>query len=181
MKKLFSIILFVASLTLLQGCLIFHKMSYEIDLETPQSGVAIVEITDIRSDARNEEEFNEDIDIIYNFIRKSDEFKKSLQEEGKELLEREIYLSGDTLNGRIKYSFKNINDVERIVMEDGFYFLTLPLEDSILSTNGEIIRSKTFKRILWDQSVKKLKFEILSFSFETNQFRSLVPYYEVNQ
>jgi hypothetical protein len=62
--------------------------------------------------------------------------------------------------------------------EDGFYFLTLTLEDSVLSTNGQLITSKDRKRILWDNSFKQLKFEILGNSFENEAYTKISSFFK---
>lgn len=176
MKKNFLII--AAASFLFSGCLIFHKVSYEIEFETDSSGTVQVEITDIRSDAETEEEFNEDKERLFGYMLVSDEFISTMKEEGKNIQSRELILRGDTLIGKATYAFQNGEKIEGIVFEDGFYYLTLPLEDSILTTNGEIIRSKNYKRILWDESNKVLKFEMLSFSFDDDVYRGLAPFYK---
>jgi hypothetical protein len=71
--------------------------------------------------------------------------------------------------------------VEKIKYEDGFYFLTLTLDDSILTTNGQIIYSRDHKRILWDKGFKVLKFEMLGYPFKTNEYTRLSPFLETNK
>lgn len=160
------------------GCLIFHKISYTIKVDG-NKGTAEVNIYDIRSDADSPSAFDEDKDYLFNYIWKSSEFIDDMKKEGKEITERNPYLSNDTLNGKIVFNFNKINDVEsNLIFEDNFYYLTIPLEDSVITTNGEIMQSKEFKRILWDSSFKELKFEILSFSFEEQRYRPMGYYFK---
>ncbi len=82
------------------------------------------------------------------------------------------------LDGKAEYAFNDINKVEGIRFEDGFYYLTLALDDSVISTNGQIIKSKEYKRILWDKSIKVLKFEMYSSGFDDNTFKALAQFYK---
>jgi hypothetical protein len=154
------------------GCLIFNRISYEIKTDG-KGGTAEINFYDLRSNAADPAEFEEDKKNLFEYIWKSDKFTVDMKKENKEIISRELYLSGDTLNGRVVFKFNNINGIENIVAEDGFYYLTLPLADEVLSTNGEVIESKEYKRILWDDSFEILKFEILSFSFDEERYRPL--------
>jgi hypothetical protein len=159
-------------LFLLNGCLIFNSVSYEITTEG-EGGTAVVHFYDIRSNAQNPSEFEEDKDNLFSYMWKSDKFIDDMKREGKVITERELYLEDNILNGRITFSFSKITDVENIMLEDNFYYLTLPLEDSVITTNGEIIESHEYKRILWDAGFNDLKFQILGFSFDEERYRPL--------
>lgn len=166
------VILFLVSAVIFSGCLIFHKISYHIKIDG-RKGLAVVHFTDIRSNAGDPSEFDEDKKSLFSYMWKSNTFVEDMKAEGKNILKRELYLSGDTLNGRISFQFDDIKGVENIMYEDNFYYMTLPLEDSVISTNGEIIRSAQYKRIIWDSSFEEIDFEILSFSFESERYRPL--------
>jgi hypothetical protein len=162
------------------GCLTFNKIAYEIILNKNDSGTANVVVTDLRSDAKNHSELEEDKNILFDHILKSDEFIKSMKDEGKDIFGRELYLKGDTLIAESDYKFSDINIVEGIVHEDGFYYLTLELADSVISTNGTIIKSKNYKRILWDDEIKTLKFEMLANTFENGEFTKLSQFFKAS-
>jgi hypothetical protein len=167
------IILFAGFFVILfNGCLIFHKISYEVKLEG-SSGTAEVVFYDLRSDAENPSEFEEDKNNLFDYMWKSSQFITDMQEQGKNIIERDLYLSNDTLNGRVVFTFSSINNVENIMLEDDFYYLTLPLEDSVMYTNGEIIKSQEYKRILWDSSFDEIEFDIMGFSFDEERYRPL--------
>ena len=51
MKTFFSLVNFLFFAALLNGCLIFHKMSYTINIDKDTTGTATVIVSDIRSDA----------------------------------------------------------------------------------------------------------------------------------
>jgi len=82
------------------------------------------------------------------------------------------------LNGNLSYSFTDISTVEGIQYQEPFYFLTLSLEDSVVSTNGEVIFSEGRKRIMWDNSIKTLKFEMFSADVEESNLVDLTKYFE---
>jgi hypothetical protein len=162
----------------LSGCIDFYKVSYEINLETPDKGTATVHIYDLRSDSIKEKDFETDRNNIFEFALKSDDFLKSMKQEGKIIKSRELYVVGDTLDANVVYKFNSITDVENMQHDAGFFYLTLEPRDSVISTNGQIIASKDRKRILWDKSTKNLKFEILSNTFEDKSYKMLGPYYK---
>lgn len=175
MKKI--TILFSLAISM-QGCLVFHTVSYEIKLADEKSGNVTMQVNDIRSDAMNVSELEEDKNQLFNFLLKSDEFVQQMKEEGKVITDRLLYKSEGKLNGTIEYSFSDISRVEGMVYEEPFYFLTLNLDDSVVATNGEIIVSEQHKRIMWDNSIKTLKFEMFSADLENGSLVELTKYLE---
>lgn len=175
-KSLFFFLILILIIISDTGCLVFNKISYEINLNENKSGTALLNITDITSDATDNEAFKQDTSALFSFMLKSDEFIEDMKNEGRFITSRKLILNDDNLNAEVKYDFNNIAGVEDIAYEDGFYFLTMDLTDSIISTNGEIIISKTYKRILWDDKQKVLKFAM--FSAETDAYRKLSTFYK---
>ncbi len=173
MMNLIKVIIGVVFILSFSGCLLFHKISYDVQIEENGRGTATVVFSDIRSDARSDNEFEEDKRNLFEYIYKSDDFITEIKKEGKNVVERELFVVEDTLKGKAVFKFSNINAVEGIVSEDGFFYLTLPVEDSVISTNGEIIQSKGYKRILWDGKLKNLYFEIYSTDFAEGKNRKL--------
>ncbi len=172
-------IFFFSAVLFLQGCLIFHKVSYEISLDGPTDGTASIVVHDIRSDALTELTFEEDKINLFEFALKSNDFVKQLETEGKHLIDRKLFSSGDTLKGNIVYKFQDISTTENISFENGFYYLQLTPEDSVISTNGEILAAEGKKMIMWDRSFSTLQFELFSTSFpEGTKSRELLPYLE---
>ena len=171
-----SKLLIILSAFLLQGCLIFHKVSYELTLNGAADGTAVITVHDIRSDAKTTLTFEEDKHNLFEFALKSNDFVRQMETEGKVLEDRELFNQNDTLVGRIVYSFNDINKVEKITFENGFYYLQLTAEDSVISTNGEIMTAKDKKMILWDRSFSVIKFEMFSTSFSSGESRELLKY-----
>jgi hypothetical protein len=176
MKYLFSLTVLLFSSLLLSGCLVFHSMSYTIDLENNQKGKATVVFRDIMSSSKDTSEFNTDKNNLFQYAWKSEDFIKQMADEGKTITSRDLYQNGDTLMGKVTFNFNDLSKVENISYESGFYYLTLTPEDSVLHTNGTIIRSKKFTRILWDNSMKTLQFEMLGFEKRVPELTSLSPY-----
>ena len=171
----FMIILLISCMN---GCLIFNTVSYEIKLNPDKSGTTTVRVNDIRSNAKTDENFEEDKNNLFSYMLKSNEFLESMKKNRKNIIKRELFLNGDTLMGRAVYKFDNIKGIEGIEYEGGFYYLTLGVDDSVVSTNGEIIKSEDYKRILWDSKINPLKFEMFSFSFDKDPYKKLAPYYD---
>ena len=174
MNKLLKLFLFFLILAVLNGCLVFHKISYEINTENSS---ATLVISDIRSDAADASSFTEDKSQLFEYHQKSTAFLDSLKKSGRNIISRELFVNNDTLNAKIVYLFNDISKVEGIAFEEGFHFLTIPSDDSILSTNGQVIHSANYKRILWDETIKVLRFEMLGNTFENGEYRSLAPYF----
>ena len=159
------------------GCLTFHRISYELNLEGQLNGKGIIRVYDIRSNAETDEDFEEDKNTLFDYMYKSNNFISDMRNEGKNIISRRLYLKDDLLNGEVKITFDDIRKVEGIAFEDGFYYMTMDLEDSIYSTNGEIIISDEYKRIIWDKSVKTILFEIVATDYDDN-YLDLAPYYK---
>ena len=176
MKKLFSFIALIFFASLFYGCLIFHKISYTINIDKDTTGTATILVSDIRSDASAGSNLEADKKNLFEYIYKSPDFILQMKDEGKTITHRELFLRGDTLMGKTDFSFRSIYNVEKIQYQDGFYYLTLTLDDSVLTTNGQIIYSKDHKRILWDKSFKVLKFEMLGYSYNKNEYTLLAPF-----
>lgn len=170
--KIFVLLLFIAGNN---GCLVFHKISYEINVE---NSTASLIFSDIRSDAAEPSSFTEDRVQLFSYYQKSTAFLDSLKKSGRNIISREIFIGNDTLKAKVVYLFNDISKVEGIAFEEGYYFLTIPHNDSILSTNGQIIRSPNYKRILWGDETKVLKFEMLGNTFQEGTFKELTPYFK---
>lgn len=175
LKKIFLLSFIILAMN---GCLVFNTVSYEINLDDENSGTVNLNISDIRSDAMNTTELEEDKNQLFNFILKSDDFVQQMSEEGKFILDRKLFISGGKLNGTLKYSFEDVSRVEGIVYQEPFYFITIPLGDSIISTNGEIIVSEGHKRIMWDNTIRTLKFKMFSADVEKGSLVELTKYLE---
>lgn len=178
MKKLL-IVLLISSLPLLfNGCLTCNVVSYEVMKPVDGKGTVIVEIFDIRTDSETEEEINEDINYLFDYSIKSNEFVVNMNDEGKEVISRELIKKEDELDGRVLYSYTDIKNVEGLVYDDSYYYLTLSPDDSIVSTNGEIIIQKDYKRIVWDDSHKTLKFQMFAVDTRAGGYKSMLEFYK---
>jgi hypothetical protein len=145
---------------LANGCLLFHSVEYVITPVDGKSGSAVLTVEDIKSDAINSSELDEDKKNLFDFMHKSDEFINQMKGEGKIIKSRKLIIDEGKLIGKIIFDFDDIEIVEGIIYEEPFYYLTLSPADSIISTNGEVIRSDMHKRIIWDNSIKVLKFKM---------------------
>jgi hypothetical protein len=173
-----KLLVLIPLVILMQGCLVFHSVSYEIIMADKKSGTVTIQVADIRSDAINTSQLEEDKKQLFQELLKGDDFVKQMKDEGKNILNRQLYLSNDKLNGTVKYSFEDVAKVEGIVYQEPFYFITIPLEDSIISTNGEVIISEGHKRIMWDNSIKTMKFEMFSADVSSSSLVELTKYLE---
>ena len=160
MNIFFKIIIVFSIIFSISGCLTFNTISYEVQLDPYGDGTVYVLINDIHSDSFNQKELEEDKKNLFEFLLKSNDFIQQMKDEGKFITKRELFVEDGKLNGKIEYSFDEITNVEGIVYESPYYFLTVAPSDSILSTNGQVMVSKDYKRIVWDNSIKVLKFKM---------------------
>jgi hypothetical protein len=161
-----------------QGCLTFHRISYKIKLEDELKGKGTIEIYDIRSDAETDGEFEDDKNSLFDYMLKSEEFIFDMRNEGKEVTSRRLYAEDNMLHAEVNFNFKDVKKVEGIEYDGSFYFLTMEHGDSINFTNGEVIISKDYKRILWDKNVETIEFEIIASDYDNGSYRKLAPFYE---
>jgi hypothetical protein len=176
--KIYRLIIFVSFSFLLAGCLTFHKISYELILDDELKGTGIITVFDIRSDAETDDEFEEDKNTLFGYILKDKQFITDMTDEGKDITSRRIFTKDNLLNGEAKFNFNDIRDVEGIAYEDGFYYLTMDLQDSIYSTNGQIVFSEEYKRIIWGKDTKTISFEMIATDFDDMYYRELAPYFK---
>jgi hypothetical protein len=176
MKK----IIYVLSLLLisqLTGCIVFHSLSYEVSVNEDGTGTALVTIEDLNTDATTKEMIDEDVKSILEYGLKSTEFVDGMNAEGKKIVSRNLFVEKEKLNALISYEFNEISKVEGMQFDDPYYYLTIPPEDSIISTNGQITRTNEYKRIVWDKSIKTLKFKMYSDDTSRDGLTSLAPYF----
>jgi hypothetical protein len=173
-----NILVLIAISFLLPGCLTFHRISYELTLEDNLGGKGIITVYDIRSNAETENNFEDDKNILFGYMLESDEFLSEMIKEGKDITSRNLFVEDNLLNGEVEFYFSDIRRVEGIAYEDGFYYLTMDIADSIYSTNGEVIFSEDYKRIVWGSDVETLKFEMVAVDYDDSYYRELAPYYK---
>lgn len=180
MKKICSLPVLLAIPFFISGCLVGERIIYEVRVDkSHEKGTAEVTYKNIRSDGETQQERDEDKKNLFEYMQKSPAFVSDMKAEGKEITDRKLYTDDDRkLNGRVNFRFSRLSDVENMAFEDGFYFLTLALDDSVASTNGEVIRSANYKRILWDESHDVLKFEIYTEPAEGTQLLDLAPLFK---
>lgn len=178
MKRPIYFLILVFALTLFNGCLVSERINYTIDLRTPTTGKVTVNFLNIKSNAIGKREFEQDKKHLFEFTLKSKSFVTQLKSEGKFIKYRFLSVKNNQLNGKVIYDFNDVKKVEGIRFEDGFYYLTMALDDSLISTNGKLIISKDYKRILWDKNYKQLKFEMYSSGFDNNVYKELASYYK---
>lgn len=175
--KILITALFVLTI-LLNGCLTFNTISYEVHLDDFGDGSVNVIVSDIRSDAFNQKELDEDKKNLFDFLLKSENFIKQMKDEGKFITKRKLVVEDGKLNGMVEYSFDDITSVEGIVYESPYYFLTVAPTDSILSTNGQVMVSEDYKRIVWDNSIKVLKFKMFVSQTEGSSLTAMAQFYK---
>lgn len=146
---------------LLVGCLTGEKLSYTVYLNPDlKGGKAELIFYDIHSEYSSEEELNEDIDYLFNYMWKSQDLIRDYAAVGKYVKERELYVKDGKLIGRIVWEFKRLQDFENLRLEDDYLYLTFEKNDKVISTNGQFIESEEYNRIIWDSSERVLKFEM---------------------
>ncbi len=163
----------------LSGCVLFNTVSYEITMRTENSGSALVIIRDICTDASDEEEEMNDVNGVFEYAAKSSQFITEMEADGKKITNRKLFVEENKLNGMISYDFDDITKVEGIQFDDPYYYLTLSPEDSVISTNGQLFEYENYKRIVWDKSIRVLKFTMFGEDTDKPKIRKMSAYYKV--
>lgn len=177
MKKMIYVLSYIL-ISQLTGCIVFHSVSYEVNVNDDGTGVAHLSIQDINSDATTKEALDEDIKNIMEYAYKSKEFLDGMEAEGKKTGSREIFVEDGKLNATLSYSFVDISRVEGMQFEDPYFYLTIPPGDSIISTNGQVSKTNEYQRIMWDKSIKTLKFKMFSDDTNREGLTSLAKFYQ---
>jgi len=177
MKKILYIlsIIFISQFT---GCIVFNNVSYEITVNDDGTGTALLTIEDINTDASTKEAIDEDVKSILEHGLKSQQFVDDMKSEGKIIVSRNVLVENEKLNSDVSYQFSEISRVEGMQFDDPFYYLTIPVEDSIISTNGQVTKTAEYQRIVWDKSIKTLKFKMYSDDTNREGLTSLAKFYQ---
>ncbi|MEO8232062.1 MAG: hypothetical protein ABI638_07245 [Ignavibacteriota bacterium] len=176
MKKIIYV-LSIIILTQFTGCIVFHSVSYEVNINDDGTGTALVTIEDINSDAASKENLDEDVKSILEYGLKSDEFVDEQKADGKNITSRNLLVEREKLNALVRYEFTDVSRVEGMKFDDPYYYLTVAADDSIISTNGQITKTAEYQRIVWDKSIKTLKFKMYSDDTSKEGLKSLTPFY----
>lgn len=158
MRKLYIVFL-IAAIAQFTGCIVFNNVSYEVKIKEDGSGIASLIIEDINTDAINSEAIDEDVKSILEHGLKSQQFVEDMKSEGKKITLRDVVIENEKLNAMVNYEFDDITRVEGMQFEEPYYYLTIPVDDSIISTNGQVTKTSEYQRIVWDKSVGVLKFK----------------------
>ena len=175
--KIANNILILMLITQLSGCIVFNTVSYEVTNNEDGSGTALVTIEDINSDATTKEDLDEDVKSILEYGLKSQEFVNEQKTEGKNITTRNLVVERGKLNAITRYEFFDISNVEGMQFDDPYYYLTVPPEDSIISTNGQVTKTAEYQRIVWDKSITTLKFKMYSDDTSQEGLKSLALFY----
>ena len=172
------LMMFVVVISQLTGCIVFNNVSYEVKINEDGSGTASLLIEDINTDAINNEAIDEDVKSILEHGLKSQQFVEDMKSEGKKIILRDVVIENEKLNAMVNYEFDDITRVEGMQFEDPYYYLTIPVDDSIISTNGQVTKTAEYQRIVWDKSVVVLKFKMFSDDTNREGLTSLAKFYK---
>lgn len=177
MRKLYIVFL-IAAIAQFTGCIVFNNVSYEVTLNEDGTGTALLTIEDINTDATTKDTIDEDVKSILEHGLKSQQFVEDMKSEGKKITLRDVVIENEKLNAMVNYEFDDITRVEGMQFEDPYYYLTIPVDDSIISTNGQVTKTAEYQRILWDKSVGVLKFKMFSDDTNREGLTSLAKFYK---
>ena len=176
MKIIISLLLFLLIIQL-TGCIIIHTVSYEVNVNEDGTGKAIVKVDDINTDSKTEEVMQEDANNVLEYGLKSQEWLDGMEAEGKKVVSRNLIVEDGKLNAVVSYEFSDISTVEGMQFEDPYFYLTILPEDSIISTNGQVTKNSQYQRIIWDKSIKTIKFKMYSDDTSKEGLTSLTKFY----
>ena len=161
----------------LHGCIMVSAVDHRIKVSPDGSGIAVITFLDLRSDAVNDSAYTEDLDLLLDILaqKKIKEFEK----DGKKILEKELYLSGDSLSLRVKYEFHTLGSIDGIRVSYEEIFFVVDESKRILRTNGVVEReSGGGKRMSW--KIGKRQFWYLVEDVDLLKGRSLSEAYRLH-
>lgn len=163
MKKLMLLAAVVVLFFSSQGCLVVQKMKFEIDLRNDTAGVATAYAYGIASDAIGNKEYDDDVYLLSDMLTGTG-FLEYMENFGRKVIFRELTVDNNSLNGKVVFTFDNIVNVENIIFDGEYYYLTLPPSEVFGETNGLLIQEEDYQRVIWGKEVEKIEFELLNTS-----------------
>ncbi len=170
-------------LVFISGCLTYEKSTWTFDYD---AGRMIMVFQDIRSSR------NSDIENDWKNLKedlKNPDFPFKFNPEVFELTGKELFEENGVLSCRIILKVKSperfpskaaiLSEFFRkeypSVVSKGEIFLFIPLSEKIISSNGQIIKTKYNSILIWPEDT--VKFEIVG-PGEGSGVESLLPYYQ---
>jgi len=116
LKKLLYLVL-LPLITQVTGCIVFHSVSYEVNVNEDGTGTALLTIEDINTDATTKETIDEDVKSILEHGLKSQQFVDDLKSEGKQIISRKVVVENEKLRDRLR-KYEETNYPQRFCSDE---------------------------------------------------------------
>ncbi len=139
------------------GCIMISAVEHRIKVNPDGSGIAVITFLDFRSDAVDDSVYAEDFNLLLDVL--AEETIKEFETDGKKILRKELYLSGDSLSLRVEYEFRSLRSIEGIRLSNDEIFFMVDEWRQILRTNG-VVENESWggKRMVWKAGTRQLSY-----------------------
>ena len=153
------IAVFAVTCCLLPGCLLVRITDHRIKINDDGSGDAVLRLIDIRSDGTTDSALVNDCERLRSSLGKAENVE--FEREGRKVVDKRLYVEGDTLIGEISYKFPNLDGIYGLHVTRDKFFILVPEDREVLRSNGKIEPwTHNSTRIVWDSNAKRLMFQI---------------------
>jgi hypothetical protein len=151
---------------LFAGCLVYQTIDYRITLNKDgKSGSISIEYTNVESSAADSAHQNEDFaELIGNW--KSDKYLLERMDDGVYIKERTLALRKGVLVWKESGIFSDIRKLKEGVMYDDTTRITIPKNQTVLSTNGTAIIDRDSTVVYWPPQTRDFRVKIQQRNFE---------------
>lgn len=150
----------------LSGCLTFKTVEYDLIVNKDLSAKGKVIFKGIGSDVVDTEQRKLDLEGLYDYGLKSQDFIKDRKAEGKSVTSRKLYLKDDLLIAEIEFTVKHVGEIEGFYINDSFIYIDVDKDSELISANGEVNTYGGGKQVLWKKGPGKIEYSVSVFNDE---------------
>ncbi|MBN8705819.1 MAG: hypothetical protein J0L62_08075 [Bacteroidetes bacterium] len=160
-----KLLVFLAPL-FVTGCLTFKTVEYDLTVNKDLSAKGKVIFRGIGSDVVDAEQRALDLEGLYDYGLKSQDFIKDRKTEGKIVTGRKLYVKDDLLVAEIDFTVKHVGEIEGFYINDNFIYIDVDKDSELNAANGDVNIYGGGKQVLWKKGAGKIKYTVSVFSDE---------------
>jgi hypothetical protein len=146
------------SLTL-PSCLLVRTTEHRVRINEDGSGEALLRLSDIRSDGTTDSAVVHDAEVMVSSFDK--EGVADFERPGRKIVDKVMYVHGDTLFAEISYTFRGLDALEGMRVTRDEIFVVVSAEREIVRTNGKVRPGEADARIIsWKRDATLLSYII---------------------
>jgi len=151
---------------LFTGCLTFKTVEYDLTITKDLSPKGKVIFRGIGSDVVDSDQRKLDLEGLYDYGLKSQDFVKDRKAEGKTVTGRKLYLKDDLLVAEIEFTVKHVGEIEGFYINDSYIYIDVDKDSELNAANGEVNSYGGGKQVLWKKGPGKIQYSVSVFNDE---------------